>query len=48
MTPQERLTAAAIILRDAIEKQDYEEALRAAAESAQSPQNIQSRAFEVN
>lgn len=28
MTPQERLRAAVIIIRDAIEKQDYEQALR--------------------
>ena len=48
MTWEERLRTAAIILRDAIEQQDYEEALRAAAESAESPQNIQSRTFGVN
>lgn len=35
MTPDERLTAAAIIMRDAIEKYDAEMAVR----SAESPQN---------
>lgn len=30
MTPQERFTAAAVILRDAIEKVDYERALQEA------------------
>jgi hypothetical protein len=32
MTPAERLRAAAIIMRDAIEQQDYEAALRAEEE----------------
>lgn len=46
MTPDERLTAAAIIMRDAIEKHDAEAA--SPRESARSPQEPQSGPTRVN